>query len=322
MTFIMVEELQTPAAPAAPAQPGAAEVWRQMPDKGWLLGCVVAWAALFHWLGNSTFGYTRTASLFGWLDNAYSHLVDDQHGYLMPFVVLGLLWWKRAELLALEKRVWWPAFGLLVLAVVLHVFGFLVQQTRVSVIAFFLGLYALAGLWWGRAWLRATFFPMFLLGFCIPLGNSAELITFPLRVLATQITVWISQTVLGVSVVQHGTSILEPSGKFQYEVAAACSGLRSLTAIFALTIIYAFVNFTQPGKRLLMMSAALPLAVAGNVIRLLTIIIAAEAFGQEAGNSVHASGWFSLLPYVPAFLGVAGLGWWLQREPVAREGTT
>lgn len=281
------------------------------PDRAPLGILLAAWFALFHWLGNSTLGYVKTASLFGWLDNAWSRNADDEHGYLIPFVVLGLLWRNREELVAVPKRVWWPALGLVVGALGLHVVGFQVQQPRLSVVAFFLGLYALSGLVWGPAWLRATFFPVFLFAFCVPLGSLAERVSFPLRVLATDITVLVAKGPLGIDVIQNGTSIFDPAGKFSYEIAAACSGLRSLTAVLALACIFGFVWFRPWWKRGVLILAAFPLAVLCNVFRLSSIIVAAEAFGQTAGNTIHDSQLFSLLPYLPALAGLALLGWWI-----------
>jgi len=60
--------------------------------------------------------------------------------------------------------------------------------------------------------------------------------------------------------------------------------------------------------------------VAGNVLRLLVIILAAETFGQNAGNAVHTSSVFSLLPYVPAFAGVLALAHWLREDQPTRSG--
>jgi exosortase len=140
------------------------------------------------------------------------------------------------------------------------------------------------------------------------LGNSTEYIAIPLRHLATKVTTVIAHSVLGIDVVQNGTSIWEPSGRYQYEVAAACSGLRSLTAIFALATIYGFLEFRKNWQRLAIIASAFPLAVIGNVVRLTTIIVAAETFGQSAGNYVHESLWFSLLPYVPPIAGLLFLG--------------
>src|SRR6266498_1486244 len=159
--------------------------WQSLPDKPLFFSLVAVWIAFFQFLGNSTFGYTDTASLFTWLNYAYDNSSDDAHGRLVPLVVLALLWFKRQELVAAPKSTWWPALGLVVVSLVLHVAGYVVQQTRLSVIAFFVGLYGLTGLVWGRHWLKASFFPYFLFIFCFPLGTLADNVTFPLRILAT-----------------------------------------------------------------------------------------------------------------------------------------
>src|SRR6185436_7126557 len=102
-----------PDATALPANGGfIAEFqrcWRLFPYKGVFFAILGLWLALFHFLGNSTLGYIDTPSLFGWLRWVYSRSADDEHGYLIPFVVLMLFWWKREELLKVEKRHWWPA---------------------------------------------------------------------------------------------------------------------------------------------------------------------------------------------------------------------
>jgi len=238
---------------------------------------------------------------------------DEAHVWFVPFVALGLLWWKRRQLINLPKGTWWPALGLLAFALSLHILGYMVQQTRISLVAFFIGVYAITGMAWGWLWLRATFFPFFILLFCIPLGNSTEYVTFPLRLMATKITAMFANGVLGIDVFQNGTSIWEPSGRFQYEVAAACSGIRSLTAIFVLAAVYGFVELPKNWQRLVLMAMAFPFAVVGNVMRLSSIIVAAETFGQSAGNYVHESALFSLMPYVPVIVGLGLSGRWLQK---------
>lgn len=296
----------------------------ELPDKPLLVLLLVAWIVLFHLFGVSTLGYARTPSIFGWwfytmtrgLNGNPLRILDQEeaHAWIMPFVALGLLWWQRERLLALAKRIWWPAFVLMLGALLFHLLGFLVQQPRFSLLAFFLGLYAMTGIVWGAGWLRHAFFPFALLVFCVPLGGAAEILTVPLRVLATQITVGLAQTVMGMDVIRAGAVILEPGGRYQYEVAAACSGMRSLTAITALALITGIVMFHTNWRRLVMVAAAVPLAVVGNVLRLLVIILAAETFGQNAGNAVHTSSIFSLLPYVPALVGVLALAHWLRED--------
>jgi exosortase/archaeosortase family protein len=109
----------------------------------------------------------------------------------------------------------------------------------------------------------------------------------------------------------EGTQLFNSTRSFQYEVAAACSGMRSFIAILVLAIVYGFVFFDQAWKRGVIFLSALPLAVLGNVIRLLCIVISAEIWGRSTGDYVHENAFFSLIPYIPALLGVMFLGRWL-----------
>ena len=120
---------------------------------------------------------------------------------------------------------------------------------------------------------------------------------------------------LGIDIFQQGVQIWDDQGKYKYAIAAACSGLRSLIVTLAFFTIYGFVSFRKVWKTVLIVLSAFPLAVAGNVFRLTLIIFAAEMVetakpgsGQAAGDFVHDNGILSLLPYVPAFIGVLILG--------------
>ncbi len=302
-----------------PFQIDLANCWRRLPNKGFFFGLLGAWLALFHFFGNSTLGYINSPSLLVWMWNAYNNSSgDDGHGFLIPFVVLALFWWKRKELLRLRLDAWWPGLAIVAFAVLLHLLGYIVQQPRVSVVAMFIGIYGLTGLAWGLKWLQKSFFPFWLFVFCIPLATLADPITFRLRVLVCWLVEVISHFALAIDVIRSGTQLYDPSGRFQYEVAAACSGIRSLIAIFVIATVYGFVTMRSPWKRLLMMLSAFPLAVLGNLVRMLVIVIAASIWGQDAGNFVHENWFFSLVPYFPAIAGVILIG----RQLEDRKGET
>ena len=185
------------------------------------------------------------------------------------------------------------------------------------------------GLVWGVKWLQACFFPYFLLAFMVPLGSLTEPLTFPLRLLVTKVVAFISLHVLGMDVAREGTALISVSGHYQYEVAAACSGIRSLMAITAISVIYAFMVFKSWPRRAVLIAAAVPLAFLGNAFRMMVIVLAAEVGGQQWGNYVHEGGpmgILSLLPYVPAIGLLMVLGRWLEKpmlRPVAvSEGVT
>src|SRR6185436_13674847 len=96
------------------------ELWASLPSKAVFGVLFAAWFALFHFLGNSTFGYFKTPSIFRWLYGVYETAPDDSLGGLIPFAVLALFWWKREALVAAPKRIWWPALAIFVLALAFH----------------------------------------------------------------------------------------------------------------------------------------------------------------------------------------------------------
>jgi len=299
-----------------------ADCWRRLPNKSFFFLLLAAWLTLFHLLGNSVFGYIHSPSLLTWMFNAYNNgglSGDDADGNIIPFLVIGLFWWKRRELLALPLTVWPPALVMVGLGLGLHITGYIIQEPRLSIVAMFTGIYGLMGLAWGPAWLRHSFFPFFLFIFSVPLSVVLEPITFPLRLLVSTLVEWVAHYILGIGVMRMGTQLFDPLGTYQYDVAAACSGIRSLTAIFLFATVWGFVVFRSPWKRLLMMALAIPFAILGNLLRMLLIIIAAVMGGQEWGNYVHESTFISLVPYLPAFLGLLYVGRWLEEKPDSTE---
>jgi exosortase len=294
------------------------EEWRQLPNQ-WFLGLLTAaWVALFVWLGNPTFNQTDSPSLFVWLFHIYaSPTLDEGHGLIIPFVVLALYWWKRKELVAKPAGLWWPAIGLIGLALCLHLAGFKSQQQRLSVVAFFLGLYGLAGLAWGRHWLKAGFFPFFLLVFCVPVADYAVPLTLPLRLLVSRIVEIIGHLGLAPDLSRAGTQLFDSvNHSYGYEVAAACSGIRSLVALLALATILGFVNHQSLWKRGVMMLVAVPLAVLQNVLRLSFTIMVAETCGQQAGKAVETDAGY--VTFMLAIMCAFWLSRWLEgKSPVA-----
>jgi exosortase len=309
----MIDQSQTVPARKAGIMEEAGAFLRSMPDKRVFVLMALAWTALFHFLGNATFGYVDTASIFKWAYLCYTGPnSEDEHGVLMPFAVLGLAWWKREELMAAPKRFWLPAIAGVLLGLLLHTFGYVVQLPVISIVAFFIGFYSLMGLAWGPGWLKCIFFPYILFVFAVPIARHTEIITNPLRMLATNVTVGICHWVLGINVIKDGVMLIDPNGRYFYEVAAACSGMRSTLALLALTTIFGFVNFKTPWKQWFFVLLALPLAVVGNVARLTAIVMSAEAFGRKAGNFVHE--WFGFVTFAVAIGSVLILGHILRED--------
>jgi exosortase len=221
------------------------DCWQRLPNKTFFFVLLAAWLALFQFLGNSILGYIHTPSLFSWMYEAYNSpnpAADDGHGDFIPFLVIGLFWWKRKELLESKLQLWLPGLAILIFAMALHILAYIVQEPHFSIVALFVGIYGLTGLAWGKEWLRKSFFPFFIFAFSIPLGGHAQLITFPMRLLVSRLVTLVAH-IFGIDVIRVGTQLFDPSGAFQYDVAPACSGIRSLVAIFLLATVYGFFTW-------------------------------------------------------------------------------
>lgn len=276
--------------------------WDRVPEKWGFIVLAAAWALLFQFFGHCQFNYTQTPSLFAWMWGAWSsEALDCEQGKMIPFAMLGIVWFKRETIISSLGKVWWPALIPLFGACLLHLFGYLIQQPRISIIAFFIGLYSLIGLVWGMKALRTTFFPMLLFVFCIPLGSFVQGVTQGLRMFATAITHLILTSVMGIDVVRQGTQLFDPSGAYNYDVRAACSGIRSMATLLAITTIFGMLLFKTLWRRLAMISLAIPLAIICNVLRLVAIVVAAKAFDAHAGELVHE--YFGYVTYAVAIGG-------------------
>jgi len=184
-----------------------------------------------------------------------------------------------------------PALAAMLAALALHLLGYTMQQTRLSILALLLfawGVLALPP--GGRRWARAAMFPLGFLLLAIPLGF-LDTPGFYLRLGVTNATSALMRAA-GVAVVSNGTQLLSPGGHYQYDIAAACSGIRSLVALLALALLVAYLRLKTFSRRALLVALAVPFVFLGNVLRIALIVLAGEKFGHAAGVHVHDwSGW-------------------------------
>lgn len=293
---------------------------RKLPHWGALLAVFVLWCLFFHVVGNSSFGYVRSPSLFGWL-NGWYHLATvgesgDELCPLVPVLALGLMWSRRQTLLEVPKRVWPPGLLLVGAAVAIHVAAFLVQQVRISGFAFLLGGAGLMATIWGPAWLRAIAFPWFLLIFAIPLDAYTSAATFPLRLFSTALSAGFCKSVLGLKLIRQGTAVFHDASPgspgFAFDVVAACSGIRSASVILLISLVHAFLYVRNRVAQILVVLAAIPLAVLGNVVRLILVFVVGSALGEGAAKTIETR--FGFVTYGCAVVGVILLGRFLQRR--------
>lgn len=251
--------------------------------------CAIAGLVVFVFFGNASRGYVNTPSLFWWWVSQWlDPNADSEHGWLI-LGLSGWLFWRALRAAAPPSAKRPPPLAAPLVAMLgglaLHALGFAAQQARLSILALLLFTWGVLRLAGGRRWGAAAVFPLGFMVFAIPI-NVLDTLGFWLRMGVVDASAAIARA-LGIPVIQSGTQLYAPDGRYNYDVAAACSGLRSLTAMFALSLLAGYLNFRGAARRTLALVVAVPLVYAGNVARILAIILAAQAGGPRWGDLAH-----------------------------------
>lgn len=274
--------------------------------------CALAGLVVFQFFGNAARGYIDSASLFYWWGYQWANpQSESEHGWL----IFGLSCWLFARNLRAsdKERGASNKIGLATAAMVaglaIHLLGYALTQTRVSIVGFLVfawGALALAG---GPRWGRAAAFPVVFMIFAIPL-NMLDTVGFYLRLGVIEVA-WRLAHLVGIDVIRNGTQLMSPDGGFSYDVAAACSGMRSLTALAALSLLLGYLNFRSWWARGFVGLLCFPFAFVGNVVRIFAVIVMAEWRGQAAGVKMHDMMGFGVFVIV---LGLVQLTVWLLQK--------
>jgi exosortase len=265
---------------------------------------------LFHLFGN-TVENVNTSSAFQWMiarwGDKQSFGADYSHGYLIPFVSLAVIWHKRAEFFAAPKKI--CQFGLFVIiaALAFHWLGAKMQQTRISLISLIMLLWGIPLYFYGWQVAKLLIFPCSYLIFCVPL-NFLDALAGPLQHVASSLGE-AALNGLGIECQRVGTQLMSPY--FQLNVEAPCSGLRSLLAMTALTAVYAYATQKTFIKRWALFLFSIPIAVAGNVGRIISIALVSITAGQELGTGLHHD-WSGYVLFTVSISLMVGMGKLLQ----------
>ena len=266
---------------------------------------------LFHLQGN-----TNDINIYGrsvvewmlsrWRDPAAFGGLDYSHGFLIPIVSIGVLWWKRKEIAEMPKAVSRIGLAVVVIALMLHWMGVKSQQPRVSLFSLLMLFWGVPFYFYGWELAKLLMFPCAYLIFCIPL-NFLDSLTFPLRIFSTIVSASVLNG-LGIEAARSGSAIYSTAaGGFNFDVADPCSGIRSLLAMTALSAVYAYATQKTVIKKWVLFLSSIPLAIIGNIARIVTLALVAEAFGQKVATGLYHD--YSGYIFFPVAIGLmVGIG--------------
>ena len=259
----------------------------------WHLAVLAALAAAYY--------TTVSGMVFDW-----GHDENYSHGFIVPFIAGYFFWQNRKRIAEVTARP--DIAGLLVVAagVLAHILGRYIGELftmRMSLLVVLAGVVLVV---YGRAMLRAVLLPLGYLAFMVPLPYIVyDSVAFPLKMQVSRLAVALMKLV-HIPVVREGNVIDLPNLSLQ--VVDACSGMRSLMSLLALSVAYAFIAIRAPWKRVVIVLSAVPIAVATNVLRVFITGVLARTFGRVA-----AEGFFhefaGLAVFVIAMALLILLGW-------------
>jgi exosortase len=276
MTEQMTQELPAPAAPL-----GLGSSCKNQFALGTAIICLLTAAVYYQVLWK--------------LVSDWWNIPDFSHGFLVPVFAAYLIWEKRSILRDTEIAPAWSGVAVVTLGLsvlLIGIYGSELFLSRVSLIILLAGLVLCFG---GGKLLGELRFVLLVLLLAIPLPEIVfNQITFPLQILASKLASSLLP-LFAVPVLREGNVIVLPVMKL--EVAEACSGIRSLMSLFTLAVFYGYFMDKSVWRRVLLVLASIPIAIAANALRILGTGLCVQYWDPEKamGFFHEFSGWVMFL---------------------------
>src|SRR5208282_4496612 len=221
-------------------------------------------------------------STYDWLVRMDWSRDDYNYCYLIPLVVLYLIWEKRNKWSNEPAAPSWRGLFIMAPGILLFWVGELGGELFSIYISSW--LVAVGILWVHNGWrkLKTMTFPLFtaLFLFPPPLFINTKL-TFSLKLLSSEIGIRIIQ-LFGMSAYREGNVI--DLGFTQLQVVDACSGLRYLIPLFITSVLMAWFYRAALWKRIIIALSSIPLSIATNSLRIALTAVLYQSIGPAAAE--------------------------------------
>ncbi len=243
-------------------------------------------------------------------------LEDDNysHGPFIPLISLYLIWLRRTQLQTVERRGSWWGLPIVAVGLLVYIVGEFAAMYAVVHFSLWIVIVGLLACAIGLSGIHLLAFPLLYLLAALPLP------VFLQNELSSRLQLWSSALGIGclqlVGVMAYREGNVIDLGPIQLQVVEACSGIRYLFPLMALTLLCAYLYRESFWKRALLVLSSIPISILLNGFRIGAIGILVEAYGGSAaeGFSHFFEGWV----FFVASLGLLCAEMWL----LARVGSS
>lgn len=238
-----------------------------------IIGLTIVFFSLYH--------TTIAKLIFDWSNNP-----NFSHGLLIPFVAIYMIWYKKKILSITPQHSALSGMWIVLFGMVVHILGTVGAELFFMRLSMIITLSGIIIFYFGFSIFRQVLIPIAYLFLMIPIPAIIwNKIAFPLQLFSARIAAQMIQ-LIHIPVLREG-NILHLANT-SLEVVDACSGIRSLTSLLALTGAFAFLASLSPLKKWILFLSAIPIAVAVNIIRLtITAAMAAWISPKTAHGFLH-----------------------------------
>jgi len=243
------------------------------------------------------------------LYNTQWEVLDYTHAYFILPISLWLSWLNRDKIKKTFQELNRDNNNLaglliLILGIIIFIFGY--RQNYLSITTFSL-LPVLVGsliYLYGTAMVKALWFPLLYLILLIPPPLAfIDTITLPLRYGIAEAAEFVLRH-LHYPISRDG--LLLTIGYNDIYMGQPCSGFRSLITLSSLGVVYVYISKGSSFKKLLLTTFIVPLALLGNLVRVIILCLITFYFGEEAGQGFFHN-FSGIVMFIITILGLMGL---------------
>ena len=231
------------------------------------------------------------------------------HGILIPLISIYLVWQRRDTLKTIPLKTYMPGLVIAAAGLMMHIICAALNVYFISGATFVFVLWGLILFFFGKEMMGKLIFPVFFLFAMVPMPLAAvSALNVKLKLFAAHASVAVLNRI-GFPSMLDGSTIRMPYSFI--EVAAPCSGLRSLISLLTLGLLFSYAIKVSYVKKAILFLSGIPIALASNIVRIMLISIVNDLYGEKAamGKFHDFSGY---MVFAVAFAGLYLVGSVLQ----------